>query len=120
MSKKVNIETTREGKVTLMIFEAGSISNVEEITAISNKIREFIEENHPNKIVVDFEKVKFFSSQVLAVLLDIRAKLKAYDGKVVISAIKPQLYRIFKITNLDKVFNFFPDRESAIRGICTD
>jgi len=120
MSKKVNIETTREGKVTLVIFEAGSISNVEEITAISNKIREFIEENHPNKIVVDFEKVKFFSSQVLAVLLDIRVKLKAYDGEVVISAIKPQLYRIFKITNLDKVFNFFPDRESAIREISTD
>ncbi|UCE98576.1 MAG: STAS domain-containing protein [Planctomycetota bacterium] len=120
MSTKVNIETTREGKVTLVVFKAASISNVDEIAAICNKIKEFIEESRPNKMVVDFQKVKFFSSQVLAVLLDIRAKLKAYDGEVVISAINPQLHRIFKITNLDKLFKFFPDRESAIRVISPD
>ena len=120
MNKKVDIEITCEGPVTLVIFKAASISNTEEIAAISRRIKQFIEENHPNKIIVDFEGVKFFSSQILAVLLDIRAKLKAYDGKVAISAINPQLYRIFKITNLDKVFKFFPDRKSAIKGINTD
>jgi len=120
MSKNVDIEISCEGPVTLVIFKAASISSTEEIAAISRKIRQFIEENHPDKIIVDFECVKFFSSQILAVLLDIRAKLKAYDGEVAVSAINPQLYRIFRITNLDKVFKFFPDRESAIRGISTD
>jgi len=57
-------------------------------------------------VVVDFECVKFFSSTVLGLLLDIRAKLKAYNGEVVISSINPQLYRVFKITHLDKIFKF--------------
>ena len=68
------------------------------------------------EMVIDFENVKFFSSAVLGLLLDIRAKLKTYEGEVVISGINPQLYRVFKITNLDKIFRFFPDKQSAIRA----
>jgi len=120
MNKKTDIEITAEGPVTLVAFKAASISDTEGIAAISRMIRQFIEENHPKRIIVDFEGVKFFSSQVLAVLLDIRTKLKAYDGKVAISAINPQLYRIFRITNLDKVFKFFPDRKIAVKEMITD
>jgi len=47
--------------------------------------------------------------------LDIRAKLETYNGEVVVSAINPRLHRVFKITNLDKIFRFFPDKESAIK-----
>ena len=35
----------------------------------------------------------------------------------VLDEIFPQLHRVFKITNLDKVFRFFPDKESAVKTI---
>ena len=120
MDEKVDMEITGGGNVAVVAFKAASISNVEEVAAVSKQIKEFIEENCPKEIVVDFERVKFFSSQVLGLLLDIRAKLKTYDGEVVISAINPQLYRVFKITNLDKIFRFFPDKENAVRAVSTD
>ena len=104
MDEKVDIEITGEGRVAVVAFKATSISNAEGITAAAEQIKRFIEENHPNRIVFDFERVKFFSSQVLGLLLDIRAKLETYNGEVVISAIEPQLHRVFKITNLDKIF----------------
>jgi anti-sigma B factor antagonist len=66
-------------------------------------------------MVFDFGNVKFFSSQVLGMLLDIRSKLEEYDGNIVISSIDPQLHRVFKITNLDSVFSFYPDKESAVK-----
>jgi len=114
MDEKVIVEITSEGGVGVAAFKATSISNVEGISAASAQIKEFIEENHPSSIVFDFERVKFFSSEALGLLLDIRAKLKTYNGEVVISGINPQLHRVFKITNLDKVFRFFPDKESAV------
>ena len=117
MDEKVGVEITREESVAVVAFKATSISDVKGVAAASKQINEFIEENHPNRIVIDFERVKFFTSQVLGMLLGIRAKLKTYDGEVVISAINPQLYRVFKITNLDKIFRFFPDTESAIRTV---
>lgn len=117
MDEKVTVEITKEDSAAVVAFKATSISDVEGIAAASEQIKEFIEENHPNRIVFDFERVKFFSSQVLGLLLDIRANLQAYDGEVVISAINPQLHRVFTITNLDKVFRFFPDKESAVKAI---
>ena len=48
-----------------------------------------------------------------------RARMKTYEGGVVISGINPQLYRVFKITHLDRIFEFFPDRSSAVKSVGT-
>jgi len=119
MSKdeKTNVEITSEGSVAVVLFKATSINNVDSIAAASKQIKKFIEENHPARMVFDFDGVKFFSSRVLGLILDIRAKLKAYDAEVAISAINPQLHRVFKITNLDKIFKFFPDKENAVKAV---
>jgi anti-anti-sigma regulatory factor len=42
--------------------------------------------------------------------------MQATGGKVVISAISPSLHRVFKTTNLDKIFEFFPDRLAAMEA----
>ena len=47
-----------------------------------SKIKEFIEKNQPKKLIFDFDGVKFFSSQVLGMLSDIRAKLEKHNGNV--------------------------------------
>lgn len=114
------VEITSEENAAVVVFKTAAISNVEEIADASKQIKEFIEEKQPKEVVVDFEHVKFFSSAVLGLLLDIRAKLKTYDGEVVISAINPQLYRVFKITHLDRIFKFFPDKANAVRTANTD
>jgi len=119
MDEEQGVEVTNEAGVAVVVFKSASISEVDMITAASNQIKTFIDENKPDKIIFDFDGVKFFSSQVLGLLLDIRAKIKSNDGEVVISAINPQLHRVFKITNLDKVFRFFPDKQSAIQAINT-
>jgi len=120
VQKKNNVEITSKGNVAVVIFKVPSISDMEAIAAASKQINEFIEKNHPNGLVFDFGEVKFFSSRVLGLLLGIRAKLKTSNGEVVISAINPQLHRVFKITNLDKVFRFFPDEVSAVKAISKD
>jgi len=115
MDEEVDIEIIRHGSAAAVAFKSASISNVDRIVVASKQIKDFIDKYRPNRLVFDFKGVKFFSSQVLGLLLEIRAKLKTYDGEVVISEINPQLHRVFKITNLDKIFKFFPDKESAIK-----
>ena len=117
MANKVAIETTMETNVGIVAFKSASITDVQGIADATDQIKEFVRENQPRTLIFDFAEVKFFSSQVLGLLLDIRAKLAAYEGKVVISAINPQLHRVFRITNLDKVFGFFPDLDSAVKSV---
>ncbi len=115
MDEKVSIELQMKQKTGIVAFKSPSISDVDEIANISKQVTEFINKNHPSMLIIDFERVKFFSSQVLGLLLDIRTKLAVYNGEVLISAIDPQLHRVFRITNLDKIFRFFQDRESAFK-----
>jgi anti-sigma B factor antagonist len=117
MDDKIAIEMTSKGQVAVAAFRSANVSNTDEIMAVAKEVREFVEKNQPHRMVFDFGVVKFFSSQVLGMLLDIRARLEKYDGEVVISAIEPQLHRVFKITNLDKIFKFFPDRDSAVKAL---
>jgi anti-sigma B factor antagonist len=120
MDERVGVEITSDGKPAVVTFRSASLSEPAEIAAISKQINEFVGRSRPACIIFDFGMVKFFSSQVLGLLLDIRAKLKEYEGEVLISGINPQLYRVFKITSLDKLFRFFPDKEAAIKSLGCD
>jgi len=120
MDEEVGVEITSERSVAVVAFKGTSLSDVKGIAGAARQIQDFIEVNHPKKIVFDFEHVKFFSSQVLGLLAKVRAKLQTYNGVVVISAINPQLHRVFRITNLDKIFRFFPDKESAVKAMSTN
>ena len=117
MAERVNIEITNtEANAAIVAFKSPSMSDVDAITTASTKIKEYVNKNQPQTLIFDFEAVKFFSSLVLGLLLDIRGKMSAYNGEVLISGINPQLHRVFRITNLDKVFRFFPDRRGAIEA----
>ena len=119
MDGTVEVEITRENDIAVAAFKSGCISDVEGIAAAGGEIKEFIEANDLKKLIFDFAEVKFFSSQVLGLLLDIRARLQECNGEIVISAINPQLHRVFKITNLDKIFRFFEDRQVAGKKMAT-
>ena len=117
---EIDMEITTEANAAVVAFKSASMSDVDRIAAAASKIRDFAESKRPHTLIFDFEAVKFFSSQVLGLLLDVRKKLAESGGQVMISGINPQLHRVFKITNLDKVFQFFPNRQEAIRMVNAD
>lgn len=115
--KKTDIKISEQKGVTLITFAAASVTNTKKINKAAELINDYIQENQPRFAVVDFTNVKFFSSQVLGVILNIRKRLKDNNGKVAISAIDPQLYRVFRITNLDKIFEFYDSKEDALKAL---
>ena len=116
MGEEIIGQITSEGENAVVTFSKSSISSVEDITSAAEHIAAFIDANHPRRVIFDFKDVKFFSSQVLGLLLETRARVSSYDGQVLISSINPQLHRVFKITNLDQVFRFFPDTQNALNA----
>ncbi len=105
-----------EADAAIVAFLSPSMSDVDAISAASTKIKNYVKDYRPQAMIFDFEAVKFFSSLVLGLLLDARGKMSAYQGEVLISGINPQLHRVFKITNLDKIFRFYPDRYKAVEA----
>jgi anti-sigma B factor antagonist len=115
MDTKAGLDIATEGNAAIASFKSTCISDVAEITSASAQLKQYIEANRPRKVVFDFDGVKFFSSQVLGLLLEARARLESHSGQVAITSLSPQLERVFKITNLDKIFSFYPDRTAALQ-----
>jgi len=114
MEQKSEIEITEFEGGAVAAFRSASLSDVEQLRLVSKDIDGYVSAKMPHRLVVDFTGVKFFSSQVLGILLQLRSRMAKYGGFVVISGINPQLYRVFKITNLEKIFEFYSDRQSAV------
>jgi anti-anti-sigma factor len=117
MTEELSFEIDSATGFATITFLAATLSKSEQIAVLSSEICEFIQSKKPCAVIVDFGEVKFFSSEVLGVLINVRKKLSALGSKVVISGLNPKLYRVFRITNLDSIFNFYDDKVLAIEAL---
>jgi anti-sigma B factor antagonist len=68
-------------------------------------------------VVVDFAAVSLITSSSLAKLLKLRKTLLENGHKLILCSAKPQTKGIFRLTGLDKVFNFVDDQFMALAGL---
>jgi len=106
---------------TIVNFQDSSILDTLQIEQIGEALYDLIENRNRKKIVLDFEKVQFLSSSALGVLITLRKKADAIKGKVAICGMKKDLKKVFEITRLDRMFDFYADEEKALAsfGITT-
>ncbi len=114
MESKSALDISSEGSVAIARFKGSCICDAQEIASASACLRQYLDAHQPAGLIFDFTGVKFFSSQVLGLLLEARARLQPHGGRVAVSDLAPQLERVFQITNLDKLFPLHPDQAAAL------
>ena len=119
MTHEKIVEVSSVGDVYVISLNQASIGGMEGIERIRGTLRELVEDGQPHKMVIDFSAVCFFSSQMLGLLVDLWRRMKDAGGAVLISGINPQLTRVFRITHLDKIFEFYEDTDTAVAALCT-
>jgi anti-sigma B factor antagonist len=114
----LKVEDTLEG-VTRVGFREASILDVLTIQKIGQELYSLIDERGKKRVLLDFGYVRFLSSQALGVLVTLRRKADKAGAKVALAAIRPELLKVFKITNLDKMFTFYPTVEEALEQMAS-
>jgi len=117
MAEDSRLRVSSEGSVTVVAFKDASILDSATIQRIGAELYALVESGGATAMVLDFNDVRFLSSQALGVLLTLRQKSEARKVKVALTRIRPELLRVFKITNLDKLFTFFEDRDKAVASL---
>jgi anti-sigma B factor antagonist len=100
--------------VTVVSFRDASILDTVTTQRIGRELYRVVENAEKRQVVLDFASVRFLSSQALGVLLTLRRKADKAGVDVVLAGIRPELVRVFEITNLDKLFGFFDSTDDAI------
>ncbi len=68
----------------------------------------------PPKVLISFQNVDHLSSAALGTLITINNKIRGKDGQLRLAEIDPQIYEVFVITKLNKLFQIFDSSEQAL------
>lgn len=103
--------------VTVVGFRDASILDAITTQRVGRELYEVVESGSRRKVVLEFDNVRFLSSQTLGVLLTLRRKADKAGVKIALAAIRPELRRVFEITNLHKLFEFYESAAEAIAAM---
>lgn len=70
---------------------------------LKNKLNELANEKNID-LSLDCENLKFMDSTAIGSLVAVLKNVKSYEGSVILRNLKPNLLKLFRITDLDKVF----------------
>lgn len=117
MSDASRLKVSRQDGVTVVGFKDASILDATTIRQIGRELYAIVTEEPNRRVVLDFSEVRFLSSQALGVLLTLRRKADQSGAIVALASIRPELVRVFKITNLDQLFQFHPTAAQAVEAL---
>ena len=112
--RRLDIEEV--GDVTIAKFIDKKILDEGNIQIIGNQLFGLVEEDDRRKIILDFSNVEYLSSAALGKLITMDKKVKAAKGKLRLCAVRPDIYEVFAITKLNKLFDMHEDQEKALEG----
>lgn len=113
-NRRLDLEEVND--VTIARFTDKKILDESNIQIIGNQLFNLVDEDHRQKIVLDFTNVEYLSSAALGKLITMDKKVKAAGGKLRLCSIRPDIKEVFKITRLDKLFQIVDNRDKAIEG----
>lgn len=120
MSETTQLVVDKTDDITVVRFAKETVLDARHIDSVSKEMFSLIENDGCLKMVLDLGSVVMLSSQTLGVLLQIKQKLDPLDGKLILAGIDPKLYRVFKVTSLNNVFEFFDNVELAVEHFKTE
>ena len=109
-----HIRVTKVEDTSVVEFSARKILDELSINETGDQIKAVVESEPEIRLLVSFDNVEFFSSAALGMLITLDKLVKERKGRLKLSDISPQIYEVFKITRLDKLFEIHETTEKAL------
>ncbi len=100
--------------IRVVEFTNNRILDEANIAEIGASLGALIDERANPKLLLDFNSVDHLSSAALGMLINANKRIREKNGQLRLSNIKPQIYEVFVITKLNKLFKILPNREEAL------
>lgn len=113
-TRKLEIENV--GDVTVASFVDKKILDETNIQIIGNQLFGLVDDDGCKKIILDFTNVEYLSSAALGKLITMDKKVRGAKGKLRLCTVRPEIYEVFAITKLNKLFSMFENRDKALEG----
>lgn len=109
-----HLDVGRIGDVTVVRFLDHKIIEDINIQELGQELFHLVEVDGCTKLLLNFSSVDFLSSAALGKLITLDKKMKAHAGVLKLSNIRPEIYEVFAITKLNRLFDIHDEEAGAL------
>jgi anti-sigma B factor antagonist len=113
-SSTSRLNVRNQNGITRVEFLDRNILDEAIIHQIGEEIGRLIDGHTAPKMLICFKGVEHLSSAALGTLINVNNKVKQKEGQLRLSDINPQIYEVFLITKLNRIFQIHDSAEKAI------
>lgn len=105
------------GDVTVATFTRPTIRDEGPVRLIDEQLAGLIRGREGPRLLLDFSQVEYLSSALLGKLAGFGAGIIKAGGRLALCGLRPEIYRLFEVTRLDRKFEMYPDRQQAVQSL---
>jgi anti-sigma B factor antagonist len=109
-----HLKIRRSDSISIVEFADRKILEELSIQEIGEELDQLVESEPGIKLLLNFKNVDHLSSAALGMLITLNKKVKERDGALKLSDINRQIFEVFKITKLNRVFDIHDTAGDAI------
>jgi anti-sigma B factor antagonist len=113
---RANITTRKQDGITIVQLQDRKILEEMVINSIGEKLAHLLDDQSQPQLLLDFSNVEHLSSAALGMLITLHKQIAEKRGQLVLANIHPQIFEVFKITRLNKLFNIQSTTEDALKA----
>jgi anti-sigma B factor antagonist len=114
MAKQQRLDVSEVGDVTVVHFRDQRIIEDLGIQEMGQELFHLVEGENRKKLLLNFSSVSFMSSAALGKLITLDKKVKGKGGVLKLCSIRPEIYEVFAITRLDRLFDIRKDESDGL------
>jgi len=108
------LKVKQDGGVISIQFRDRNILDEANIQQIGEEIKALIEKEPKPRLLIDFKDVDHLSSAALGTLITVNNRVRQLQGQLRLCNIDPQIYQVFVITKLNRLFEIHETAEKAV------
>jgi anti-sigma B factor antagonist len=108
------VDLNQVGEVTVVRLRDYKIVEDINIQELGQELFQLVEVENRGKLLLNFSTVEFLSSAALGKLITLDKKVKAHGGVLKLSNIRPEIYKVFEITKLNRLFDIKKNEADAL------
>jgi len=114
--RRRRLEVEDIGDVTVVNFVDRKILDEQNIQKIGEDLFGLVDDQGRTKILLNFGNVEYLSSAALGKFITLNKKVQTAGGKLILCNIDAQIYEVFQITRLDRLFNIQKEEQAALQA----
>ena len=114
--RRRRLEVEDIGDVTVVSFTDRKILDEQNIQIIGEQLFGLVDESGRKKLLLNFGNVEYLSSAALGKLITLNKKLQQAGGRLILCNIDAQIYEVFEITKLNKLFSIHKEEQAALQA----